>query len=133
MLQKVGLQLQQDTPEWGTFLDNYQQRRIYDFVLASMAPDNLDPDYALFPWFRSDTSFLKYSDPGVDDLLHRGAAASDDTTQASIYSQLQSYLWNQLPYAPLYVVPQLWAKAKNVSGFDLRPDSFWLFANAAVG
>jgi len=65
----VGLQVDLDAPEWGTFLDNYQKRRIYDFVIASMSPDNLDPDYALFPWFRSDTSFIKYSNPKVDDLL----------------------------------------------------------------
>ena len=74
MLGAVGLNVELDTPEWGTFLDNSQRSLIYDFYIASMAPDNLDPDYALFPWFRSDTSFIKYSDPHVDDLLARGAA-----------------------------------------------------------
>jgi peptide/nickel transport system substrate-binding protein len=133
MLQAVGLQVDLDAPEWGTFLDNYQKRRIYDFVIASMSPDNLDPDYALFPWFRSDTSFIKYSNPKVDDLLAQGAAATDPADQEKIYAELQTFLWNDLPYAPLYVVPQIWAKAKDLTGFELRPDGLFLFKDAAIG
>ena len=132
MIQAVGLKVELDAPEWGTFLDNYQKSRIYDFVIASMSPDNLDPDYALFPWFRSDTSFIKYSDPHVDDLLARGAAATDPADQEQIYQELQTYLWEDLGYAPLYVVPQLWAKAKNLTGFELRRDGIFLFKDAAV-
>ena len=86
MLAGGRLQVELDTPEWGTFLDNSQRSLIYDFYIASMAPDNLDPDYALFPWFRSDTSFIKYSDPEVDDLLARGAAATDPADQEQIYT-----------------------------------------------
>jgi peptide/nickel transport system substrate-binding protein len=133
MLQAVGLQVELDTPEWGTFLDNSQRSLIYDFYIASMAPDNLDPDYALFPWFRSDTSFIKYSNPKVDDLLAQGAAATDPADQEKIYSELQTFLWNDLPYAPLYVVPQIWAKAKALTGFELRPDGLFLFKDAAAG
>ena len=132
MLQAVGLQVELDTPEWGTFLDNSQRSLIYDFYIASMAPDNLDPDYALFPWFQSDISFIKYSDPEVDDLLARGAAATDPAEQEQIYTELQTYLWEDLPYAPLYVVPQLWAKAKNLTGFELRRDGIFLFKDAAI-
>ena len=91
MLQAVGLQVELDTPEWGTFLDNSQRSLMYDFYIASMAPDNLDPDYALFPWFRSDTSFIKYSNPKVDDLLAQGAAATDPAEQEKIYTELQTY------------------------------------------
>jgi peptide/nickel transport system substrate-binding protein len=132
MLQAVGLQVDLDAPEWGTFLDNYQKRRIYDFVIASMSPDNLDPDYALFPWFRSDTSFIKYSNPKVDDLLAQGAAATDPAEEEKIYTQLQTLLWDDLPYAPLYVVPQLWAKAKALTGFELRRDGIFLFKDATI-
>ena len=132
MLAAVGLNVELDTPEWGTFLDNSQRSLIYDFYIASMAPDNLDPDYALFPWFRSDTSFIKYSDPHVDDLLARGAAATDPADQEQIYTELQTYLWEDLPYAPLYVVPQLWAKAKNLTGFELRADGLFLFKDAVL-
>jgi ABC-type transport system substrate-binding protein len=113
-------------------LDNSQRSLIYDFYIASMAPDNLDPDYALFPWFRSDTSFIKYSDPHVDDLLARGAAATDPADQEQIYQELQTYLWEDLGYAPLYVVPQLWAKAKTLTGFDLRADGLFLFKDAVL-
>jgi peptide/nickel transport system substrate-binding protein len=132
MIQAVGLQVELDAPEWGTYLDNYQKSRIYDFVIASMAPGNLDPDYALFPWFRSDTSFIKYSNPEVDELLARGAAAIDPAEQEEIYTELQTFLWEDLPYAPLYVVPQLWAKAKSLSGFELRRDGIFEFKDATV-
>jgi peptide/nickel transport system substrate-binding protein len=132
MIQAVGLNVQLDAPEWGTFLDNYQKKRIYDFVIASMSPDNLDPDYALSPWFRSDTSFIKYSNPTVDDLLKKGASATDSTQEAQIYQQLQKMLWEDLPYAPLYVVPQLWAKSKKLTGFSLRRDSIFVFKDAVL-
>jgi peptide/nickel transport system substrate-binding protein len=132
MLNAVGLQVELDTPEWGTFLDNSQRSLIYDFYIASMAPDNLDPDYALFPWFRSDISFIKYSNSEVDDLLTRGAAATDLAEQEEIYTELQTFLWEDLPYAPLYVVPQIWAKTKNLTGFELRADGIFLFKDAAI-
>jgi peptide/nickel transport system substrate-binding protein len=133
MLQAVGLKLDVEAPEWGTYLDNYQKRRIYDFVISSMSPDNLDPDYALFPWFRSDSSFIKYSNPKADELIKRGAAAVDDKELDQTYSELQTFLWNDLGYAPLYVVPQLWARAKRLSGFNLRRDSIWTFDRASLG
>jgi peptide/nickel transport system substrate-binding protein len=132
MLQNVGLQVEADAPEWGTYLENYQKRRIYDLVMASMSPDNLDPDYALFPWFRSDTSFIKYSNPKADDLIRRGEQAIQDGELNAIYSELQTFLWNDLGYAPLYVVPQLWARSKRLSGFNLRRDSIWTFEEASL-
>jgi peptide/nickel transport system substrate-binding protein len=132
MLQNVGLKLELSNPEWGTFLDNYQKRRIYDFVMASMAPFNLDPDYALFPWFRSDVSNIGYRDAKTDTLLRQGAEALASTDQQKVYGQLQTTLWATLPYAPLYVVPQLWARAKRLTGFQLRRDGMFLFKDAKV-
>jgi peptide/nickel transport system substrate-binding protein len=132
MLQNVGFKLEISNPEWGTFLDNYQKRRIYDFVIASMAPGNLDPDYALFPWFRSDVSNIGYKNPKVDALLQQGAQALDPATQQKVYGELQTMLWDTLPYAPLYIVPQLWARAKRLTGFQLRSDAMFLFRDASV-
>jgi ABC-type transport system substrate-binding protein len=106
---------------------------MYDLYIASMAPANLDPDYALFPWFRSDVSFIKYSNPKADDLLRQGAEATDPAEQASIYEELQTFLWNDLGYGALYVVPQLWAQAKSLTGFELRHDGIFTFKDAAVG
>ncbi len=132
MLQAVGLKVEMESPEWGTYLENYQKRRIYDLVIASMAPGNLDPDYALFPWFRSDSSFIKYSNPKADELIKAGARAVDPAEMDKVYTELQTFLWNDLGYAPLYVVPQLWARSKKLEGFKLRRDSAWLYSQASV-
>jgi len=130
MMEEVGLKLELSAPEWGTYLEEYQRQRIYDFVVASMGA--ITPDYQLFPWFRSDTSFIKYSNPQVDEWLRQGATTFDLEEQKEIYQKLQEFLWDDLPNCPIYVVPQLWAKSKNLEGFQLLPQGDWYFRDAVV-
>jgi peptide/nickel transport system substrate-binding protein len=132
MLQNVGLKVEMDAPEWGTYLNNYQVRRIYDLVIASMGPANLNPDYALSPWFRTESSFIKYSNPKADEVLTAAAKAVDPAAADKLYADAQTLLWNDLGYAPMYVVPQLWVKSKRLQGFNLRRDAFWLYDKASV-
>ena len=65
-------------------------------------------------------------------MIKAGARAVDPAEMDKVYTELQTFLWNDLGYAPLYVVPQLWARSKKLEGFKLRRDSAWLYSQASV-
>ena len=63
---------------------------------------NGDPHTALATLYHSPGAWTGAHDATIDDLIERGAAATDPEERGEIYAELQGYLWQNLPHIPLY-------------------------------
>jgi glutathione transport system substrate-binding protein len=79
-----------------------------DCVLASWASNNGDPDYQLSPLYRTDAwspsgaNLGFYSDPALDALLTRAAAALDPSKRKALYARAQQIISDDAPHVLLY-------------------------------
>ena len=123
-LQKIGFSVNLEAPEWGTMFQRILDSQ-YDIWFAAYGTLTLDPDYAMNWLYNSQTSWNKYSNPKVDQLLQTGDQAFDNAS--ATYSDLQSTVWQDAPNNWLYFQPELHGVSKKLRNHQPRPDEYWLF------
>lgn len=81
-------------------------------------------DYTLYRLFHTGVSANAsgFSDPKVDALLEKGRTTTDPEEQKAIYGEIQSIVWEQMPFIFLWYQTQALGVADNVQGFKVRPD-----------
>ncbi|HUK40557.1 MAG TPA: ABC transporter substrate-binding protein, partial [Candidatus Acidoferrales bacterium] len=104
-LQRVGIDLEIRSYEWGTF---YSDIKKGDFHLYSLAwVGVLDPDI-YYQIFHSASvppegdNRGRYSNATIDELLEKGRTVTDINERKRIYSQIQKVIAADLPYIPLW-------------------------------
>ncbi|MEG3133809.1 ABC transporter substrate-binding protein [Rouxiella sp. T17] len=95
-------------------------------------PDNLGMlgrgtagmDYTLYRLFHTGVSANTsgFSDPKVDALLDEGRATTDPDKQKQIYGEIQTIVWQQMPFIFLWYQNQALGVSNKVQGFKVRPD-----------
>ena len=68
----------------------------------------------------------------IDDLIDRGAAATDPEERAGIYAELQSYLWQNMPHIPLYNSDFTIAHRARLEGVVALPNFMTYFDKATL-
>jgi len=124
-LQKVGIELEIRTYEWGTFFSDIKKGHFHLFSLAWVGI--LDPDiyYSLFHSAAGPPDGENrghYSNPAVDDLLERGRRSTDIEERKRIYGRVQMILAQDLPYIPLWWVKNVVVRKPAIRGFVPYPD-----------
>ncbi len=123
--QRVGIELDVRTYEWGTFFGDIKKGNFHLYSLAWVGI--MDPDI-FYQIFHSASvppdgdNRGHYANPQLDLLLQKGRTTTDREERKYIYTQVQSILAEDLPYVPLWwwknvVVTRPW-----LSGFVPYPD-----------
>jgi peptide/nickel transport system substrate-binding protein len=82
----------------------------------------------------NDASFSAWSDPVIDDLLAEILLTIDDTARASLYVDLQAYMFDEPPFIYLYEPFSFEATSDKVANYQPRPaEDYWLWAVEATG
>lgn len=133
MLADVGITVQLEVSEWGTYIDTY----------AKGLPD--DVAFAEMSWFATDARNIPnltvtcssvspagynagyYCNEEVDALIDEFSRTLDETRQAEILTELQGIIFEEVPN--LYVDSQLGTAAlsQKYTGFDLHPSQLLRF------
>ncbi|HMN30997.1 MAG TPA: hypothetical protein PKE45_22770, partial [Caldilineaceae bacterium] len=71
-------------------------------------------------------------DPKVDELFQAGATATADDERASIYAELQSYLWGKMTHVPLYNSDFTVASNRRLQGLRVLSNFTTYFYPASV-
>jgi len=124
-LQKVGIELEIRTYEWGTFFSDIKKGHFHLFSLAWVGI--LDPDiyYSLFHSAAAPPDGDNrghYSNPEIDALLERGRRSTDTEERRLIYGRVQMILAQDLPYIPLWWVKNVVVRKPAIRGFIPYPD-----------
>lgn len=129
MLQQVGIKVDIQTSEFGTFLEDVSKG---NFQMYSLSRNGIaDPDfyYVIFhsknvPPEGQNRGY--YNNPKVDQLIAQGRATFDRNKRKLIYADIQRIIQEDLPYISLYHQVNVAVMDKGLQGYTMYPAGFWL-------
>ena len=128
MLQQVGVKVNIQTSEFGTFLEDVSKG---NFQMYSLSRNGIqDPDfyYVIFhsknvPPEGQNRGY--YSNPKVDALIMQGRSTFDRSKRKQIYGEIQRIVQEDLPYVSLYHQINVAVMDKGLQGYVMYPAGFW--------
>jgi len=129
MLAQVGIKLDIQQSEFGTFLDDVAKGK---FQMYSLTRNGIaDPDFYYVIFFSKNVppegqNRGYYSNPKVDELIMKGRATFDRNKRREIYAQIQRIVQEDLPYVSLYHQINVAVMDKDLQGYTMYPAGFWL-------
>jgi peptide/nickel transport system substrate-binding protein len=124
-LQKVGIELEIRSYEWGTFFSDVKQGNFHLYSLAWVGVIDPDVQYQLFHSASmppDGDNRGRYRNGEIDRLLEQGRLTFDELERKRIYSQMQKILAEDLPYLPLWWWKNVVVKKPSIQGFVPYPD-----------
>ena len=124
-LQKVGIELEIRSYEWGTFFSDIKKGNFHLYSLAWTGIMDPDIEYQIFHSASvppNGDNRGRYSNPEIDRLLEQGRIANDESTRKRIYGQAQRIFADDLPCVPLWWWKNVVVKKPSVQGFVPYPD-----------
>ena len=117
-LQKVGIHVDLNSMEWNSYIQKVVVNRDYTATVNWWVYPN-DPD--VLPYYASSAAGKGFNIPGykdqaLDDLLTAGQKTSDPTQRKPIYTQLQAYMADNLPYNFLWYPQEIDVVSDNLQG-----------------
>ncbi|HSP16861.1 MAG TPA: ABC transporter substrate-binding protein [Thermoanaerobaculia bacterium] len=129
MLKEVGIDMQIQTSEFGTFMEDIKNGRFQMFSLRRSGIS--DPDF-YYTIFHSSSLAPNgqnrgyYVNPRVDQLIMQGRSTFDRTKRKAAYDEIQKILADEMPYISLYHRDNVAIMRKNIEGFQMYPSGFLL-------
>jgi peptide/nickel transport system substrate-binding protein len=124
-LKNIGIHLNIQSYDWGTFYNDIKQGRFQLYSLAWVGIKS--PDIFQYAF---DSSAIppaganrgRYRDPQTDTLILQASQTQDLGEQAVLYQQLQARLQDNLAHLPLWFEDQYSVTRQGVSGYTLYSD-----------
>jgi peptide/nickel transport system substrate-binding protein len=118
-LQPIGIQVDVDVVEFGTWLQRLE-RGEFDLYGMRWGTVTLDADYTLYSLFHSsqipNPNYSRYRNPDVDRLLEEGRATADQRARERIYARAQSLIVRDAPMVFLYYPLSTYAVRSGLRG-----------------
>ncbi len=124
-LKQVGIDLQIQSYDWGTFYSDIKEGR---FQMYSLSWVGLKlPDIFRYVYHSSSippqgANRGRYNNPEVDRLIEQAESSSDQAQQALIYARLQALLLEDLPYVPLWYEDLVLVSGLGIHQYTLATD-----------
>ncbi len=116
----IGVRVDLQIVEWGTWLERVYTQRDYDVSIIGLA-GRLDPHAILVRYTTGNSrNFFNFSDPRYDELISEGLRAGEERRR-EIYLAAQEILAQQLPGVFVMDPPLLAAMAKEIEGWQYYP------------
>ena len=124
-LSEIGVTVELEQVEWGTFIDRWVARDFASFVSYNSSGN--DPDRALYPAFHTGGSVnaFQFSDEEVDRLLESGRTTTDREARRSIYQNLEVVLAEMAPAVFISTRVGFFAVRDEVRGFQPTAVQTW--------
>ncbi len=124
-LSEIGVTVELEQVEWGTFIDRWIAREFESFV--SFNGSGNDPDRALYPAFVTEGSVnaFQYSNEEVDRLLESARSTTDRDARRAIYQNVELLLAEQAPAIFICTRVGFFAVREAVRGFQPTAAQTW--------
>lgn len=124
-LKEVGVNVEIETVEWGTYLERTAAGEHDMFILGWVTVTG-DADYGLYALFHSSQhggagNRTFYDNPEVDTLLEKGRTSPDEDVRLEVYKEAQEIIVEDAPQAFLYFENQNAGVQDYIEGFKLNP------------
>ncbi|MBT8419852.1 MAG: ABC transporter substrate-binding protein [Gammaproteobacteria bacterium] len=124
-LQRVGIDVDLRSYDWGTFYGDIKAGRFRMYSLAWVSikmPDIFRYAFHSASLPPAGANRGRFMDTFADRLIDEAEAASSLTEQARLYRELQEYLLARLPYVPLWYEDNVLVTRGDITGYRLTPD-----------
>jgi len=124
-LAAVGIRLDLRSYDWGTFYGDIKSGRFQMFSLAWVGikmPDIFRYAFHSTAIPPSGANRGRLQNPHVDALIEQAEQATTLDEQAARYRELQHYLFDELPYIPLWYEDHVLATNQRITGYTLATD-----------
>lgn len=122
MLADIGVTVQINVLEWGSFLEQLKNGNLPVFMIGWGSSVNPDPDAyiktAMHSRFAGSTNRACLKDREVDELLEKGAVTEDGPERAEIYARLCKRIDELNPWCCLAIADTLYGTNKDLKGAD---------------
>jgi|SRR5690554_704673 len=120
-LTEVGINLDLEVIEWGTWLEQINTNREYELTVVGLT-GRLDP-HTILNRYQSDSgrNISYFSSPEYDDLLEQGAIESDPDLRQEIYGELQTILAREASNVYIMDPSQLAVMSPDIEGWNNYP------------
>ena len=123
-LEKVGIKVTSDTPEWSAALDQYHAGK-FQFGRSGWTADYPIMDNFLYPLFDSASiggdNFCSYSNPEVDKAIAEARATVDDDERIKKLQAVEDIIAEDMPLIPLMYYANDYAGSDRVRAFYMNP------------
>jgi peptide/nickel transport system substrate-binding protein len=124
-LRQVGIAVEVQSHEWGTFFSDIRKGnfQLYSLTWVGIA----DPDIYHYAFHSSQVppegaNRGRYANPELDRLVEEGRRERSRSKRKEIYRKVQLLLFRDLPVFPLWVHRNLLLRDRQLAGFTLAPD-----------
>ncbi|MNW31217.1 Heme-binding protein A precursor [compost metagenome] len=124
-LEKIGVTVSIQSPEWATYLDDLKVGKKDDLYMLGWTGDNGDPDNFIYTLLDKDTipgnnrSF--YVNEELHTILVEAQKEVDQDKRAELYKQAQVIIKEDAPWIPLVHTTPLMAASSNLKGYTPSP------------
>lgn len=122
-LSQVGIDIQIQSYEWGTFFDQIKRGEFQLYSLSWIGVTDPDFYYSVFHSQQTPENGGRnrgrYVNPRADELFEKARAEMDGEKRAALYREAQRILVEELPYLPLWHDRNVAIVAERVQGYDL--------------
>jgi len=124
-LDAVGINVDLRSYDWGTFYGDIKAGRFQMYSLSWVGIKM--PDIFHYAFYSTavpprGANRGHFASPVADRLIDAAQATADPAQEADYYRQLQNYLWQQLPYVPLWYEDNIVIERRAVEGYTLARD-----------
>jgi peptide/nickel transport system substrate-binding protein len=125
-LADIGVTVELDQVEWGTFIERWISREFESFV--SFNGSGNDPDRALYPALTTGGSVnaFQFSNEELDEILQRGRSAAAREDRQEAYREAEMLIAEQAPLIFISTKMGHFATASGVEGFAPTAAQTWL-------
>jgi len=124
-LRQVGIAVEVQSLEWGTFFSDIKKGnfQLYSLTWVGIA----DPDIYHYAFHSSQVppegaNRGRYMNPELDRLVEEGRRDPSRSKRKEIYRKVQLLLSRDLPVVPLWVNRNIFLRDRRLAGFTLAPD-----------
>ena len=133
-LAKIGITGKIVTKDTASFYNTLETHKADDpntppfIAFSAWSASTGDADWGIRPLLATESSSPNgsnagfYSDSKIDELITAGLSSADPEVRRKVYAELQDYVWEQAPWAYLFVDTMLVAKSNKVKGIFPLPD-----------
>lgn len=137
-LNRVGITVNLQQFEWGTYLDRVivpeeQAESLPEMFEMSWIGDNGDPDNFLYILLSGDQfppngfNLGYYSNPEADELLRTARQTTDQEERVPLYEEVQRLIMADMPVVPVDHESQIVVMNSNIEGFIPHPTGVFRF------
>jgi peptide/nickel transport system substrate-binding protein len=124
-LAEVGIAVDLRSYDWGTFYGDIKTGRFQMYSLSWVGIKM--PDIFRYAFYSKSVPPAganrgHYASAVADHLIDAAQAVTEPAQEAGYYRQLQLYLWQQLPYVPLWYEDHVFVARRAIQGYTLARD-----------